>query len=245
MTDAATILAEYGNHDPQSTIAAAAFEHIELALAATMLEKESNGRNVWGSDPVSTGGAYTKGGPVTRANYLRYRDLVHSGAIGRQGCGPAQATSAGYQDLADQLGGCWDPVANMRAGFRGLGQLVARYGVQGGAQRYNGAGPAAQAYGRAFAARYQVWQSRLAGASIPTVEGDLTPDEHNMLAELHDRVCRLEQAWAGGVTDDKGTPYDLRLLANRANVESHQAVVGIAELKALITQFIGVFAAKP
>jgi hypothetical protein len=75
----------------------------------------------------------------------------------------AQCTSAQYQDTADDLGGCWDPLANMRSGFRGMGALIKRHGVQQGARRYNGSGPAAEAYGRDFLAKYGTWRERLRG----------------------------------------------------------------------------------
>lgn len=233
MTDAASVLAQYGNHDPHSTITAAALEHIDLAVAATMLAKESNGLNIWGSDPGSTGGAYVKGYPVTRSNYLAYRALVRAGRIGRQGCGPAQCTSAPYQDTADALGGCWDPVANMRSGFRGLQRLIAQFGVRGGAQRYNGSGPRAVAYGIAFAAQYMLWKRRLNGATVSTNLGDddMTDVQAQMLQELHDRLCRSETPWPGGVTDEKNSPYDLMLYGKRNNVEVRQANNAITELK--------------
>jgi hypothetical protein len=195
VTDAAQILAQFGNQDPQSTIRAAALENIELALAATMLEKESNGRNVWGHDPGSTGGVYVKGAQVTKSAYLAYRSLVQAGKIPRQGVGPAQCTSAGYQNTADQLGGCWDPVANMRSGFRGLGALVRSYGVQQGAQRYNGSGPAAEAYGRAFVARYNVWKSRLSGATVPPQppeDDDMTDVQAKQLSDLAARIGKFD-----------------------------------------------------
>lgn len=235
MADAAAILAQFGNHDPQSTIAAAGLENIELALAATMLGKESNGRNVWGSDPVSTGGAYVKGGPVTKANYLAYRALVQAGKIGRQGVGPAQCTSAGYQNTADQLGGCWDPVANMRSGFRGLGALVRTYGVQQGARRYNGSGPAAEAYGRAFLAQYNVWKSRLAGAPIPTPqEDDMAAVPQSEWNDVHAQEMRSEPPWAGGYTDDKSSSYDLFMYTKRTNVELHQCWLAVQALTAKV-----------
>jgi hypothetical protein len=165
---AIAVMHQYGLVLAEELIVAAAAEGAEPAVAATLMAGESNARNVWGNDPVDTGGAYVKGGPVTRENYLAYRALIRTGRIGRQGCGPAQATSAYYQDLADSLGGCWDPVANMRAGLRGLQQLIARYGVQGGAQRYNGSGSAAVTYGQNFVARYQTWQNRLFGTVVTT-----------------------------------------------------------------------------
>ena len=49
-----------------------AAEVVDLAAAATLLAVESGGgRNVWGSDGVSTGGIYVKGSEVTQAAYLR------------------------------------------------------------------------------------------------------------------------------------------------------------------------------
>lgn len=63
-------------------------------------------------------------------------------------------------------------------------------------------------------------------------EDDMTPDERKMLTEIHDRICRLEKAWPGGVTDDKGTKYDMRLLINRANVEQRQAWREVKEMRA-------------
>lgn len=164
MVDAISVLRQHGILVPDTMMHAARLESIELAVAATLLMKESGGgRNIWGHDGVSTGDTYTKGGPVTRANYLAYRSAMRAGRIKRQGCGPCQCTSAQYQDTADDLGGCWDPLANMRSGFRGIGALIKRYGVQEGAQRYNGSGAAAEAYGRDFLARYGTWRERLRG----------------------------------------------------------------------------------
>lgn len=240
MTDAATILAQYGNHDPQSTITAAALEHIDLAVAATMLEKESNGRNVWGSDPGSTGGAYIKGSTVTKADYLAYRALVQAGRIGRQGVGPAQCTSAGYQNTADQLGGCWDPVANMRSGFRGLGALIRTYGLRDGARRYNGSGPMADRYAADFMTKYSAWRSRLAGASIPTpTEGDdMAAVPQSEWNDVHAALTALLKPWPGGVSDKEPAKledpdvagYNLVQYLLRNNVEIHRSRAELASL---------------
>lgn len=167
MTDAAAILRSFGLGLADELVQAAALEHVDLAVAATILAKESGGRNVWGSDGVSTGGTYVKGSTVTQSAYLAYRTAVHAGRIGRQGVGPMQCTSASYQDQADLLGGCWVPLANMRSGLRGLGNLIRAYGIRDGARRYNGSGPAAEAYARDFMAKYAIWKSRLSGASVP------------------------------------------------------------------------------
>lgn len=180
---AAAVLRQHGLVLVDELIVAAQAERAEIAVAATLMAGESNARNIWGHDKVDTGGAYVKGGPVTRENYLAYRGLMRLGRIKRQGCGPAQCTSAYYQDLADELGGCWEPVPNMRAGLRGLQQLVARYGVQGGARRYNGSGPQAEAYGRNFVARYRTWSNRLFGTvastdlPAPTPGAPAVPDD--------------------------------------------------------------------
>jgi hypothetical protein len=199
-----SVLARNGLVLVDELVEAAHLEGAEIAVAATLMAAESNARNVWGHDGVSTGGHYTKGGPVTQANYLAYRAAMRAGQIGRQGCGPAQATSAYYQDLADSLGGCWLPVPNMRAGLRGLQHLIGQYGVAGGAQRYNGSGPAAIAYGKNFLARYQTWQTWLFGTVVdpapstpstpiaPAAYGDLMQDKYPLVGtdvDIWDVAC--------------------------------------------------------
>lgn len=63
-------------------------------------------------------------------------------------------------------------------------------------------------------------------------DDDMTPEDRRKLNEIHDRVCRLEVAWDGGVTDDRKTPYDMRMLANRNNVEVRQAWKDIKAMRA-------------
>lgn len=230
MADAAAILAQFGNHDPQSTITAAGLEHIELAVAATMLEKESNGRNVYGSDPGSTGGVYVKGGPVTKANYLAYRALAQTGRISRQGVGPAQCTSAAYQNLADSIGapdglGCWDPVTNMRAGFRGLGDLIRAYGLRDGARRYNGSGPMAERYAADFMAKYAVWKARLAGATVTPPK----PQEDELSAQFE---ADSRARWAKEDLLD----HDLRADLHVKQLELDGLVADVAGLKQSVAQ---------
>lgn len=62
----------------------------------------------------------------------------------------------------------------------------------------------------------------------------LTPEEHQMLADLHDRVARVETAWAGGYTDDKNTPYDVFMYGKRTNVELHQCWLAVQALAAKV-----------
>lgn len=102
---AADSLAAWGILRAAAVVELAELVGLELAAAAVLLEKESaGGLNIWGHDPVSTGGHYRKGGPVTRENYTAWRP--HRGRLGAQGVGPCQLTWSGYQDQADDLGGC-------------------------------------------------------------------------------------------------------------------------------------------
>jgi hypothetical protein len=150
---------------------------LPLALGCAILEQESGGgRNVWGHDGgenVKTGGSYTPGAEVTREAYERYRKLCDAQVIIRQGVGPCQLTARSWQDAADARGGCWDPFANMLAGFTGLVALVNRYGLPDGVRRYNGSGIAAERYRDNVLARYRAWTDRLgpSGTLPPEVKG--------------------------------------------------------------------------
>ena len=132
---------------------------LDLAAAATLLAIESNGgRNVWGSDGVSTGGIYVKGSGVTQAAYLRYK--AARSRLGAQGVGPTQLTSPGLQDRADARGGAWDWRVNCAVGFEILAEFVARYGMRGGFRAYNGT----SAYADDAMRRHAEWTAALATA---------------------------------------------------------------------------------
>jgi len=190
MGTTADIMTAGGIQQAAAVVELATITGLDLAVACTLLEKESGGgRNVWGSDGVATGGAYTKGGPVTRANYEAYRRALAAGQAGAQGVGPTQLTYRPYQDRADQLGGCWDPRANMRAGFEILAGLIGKYGEERGFAAYNGgdragqrAGviPDADQYGRDAMVRLARWRAQLGGAvampaAPPAAPGALGP----------------------------------------------------------------------
>jgi predicted chitinase len=51
---------------------------------------------------------------------------------------------------------------------------------------------------------------------------DMTPAQAQQLQDLHDRLARVEAAWGGGYTDEKGSPYDLMMFAKRDNVAINQ-----------------------
>jgi hypothetical protein len=148
--------------DEVVTIAARA--GLELAAAAALLQMESGGgANVWGHDGVPTGGAYVKGGTVTRADYLAY--LKIRGKYGAQGVGPCQLTWPPLQDLADKRGGCWDWATNCAVGFEHLASLVGPRGLGEAFRAYNGTGPAARAYSARAVGLLDRWRARLRDAA--------------------------------------------------------------------------------
>lgn len=130
-------------------------KHVSAALALAMVWQESSGRNVWGGDPAPNGG--TSGwhnSHVTASNYRSYKIRRGSrGQGGMQGVGPLQLTFYTIQDEADRLGGAWKPRINIRTGLRHLDGLIGQFGYADGIRRYNGAGPAAEAYSRSVRAR--------------------------------------------------------------------------------------------
>ena len=167
-----TVLTQGGILQAADVASIAAAADLDLAAAATLLIKESGGgRNVWGHDDVVVAPhTYTKGGPVTEANYTAYAAAVREGRAGRQGCGPTQLTFGPFQQRADDLGGCWRFEINCRVGFEILADHIRRRGLQDGFRAYNGSGPRAEAYGRDAKAKYDVWKTQLEGDAMPTAD---------------------------------------------------------------------------
>lgn len=196
MTGAADVLAAGGIVRGGEVVELAGRARLDLACAAVLLVKESGGgRNVWGHDAVATGGAYDKGGEVTRENYTAYRRAVASRTAGRQGCGPTQLTYGPFQDQADAAGGCWDWRANTLTGFSILAGLIRHAGERDGFRRYNGAGPAAEAYADDAVARLARWRALLAGASSsPVTEEDDMPISDQDAQKIADAVWRRPTA---------------------------------------------------
>lgn len=143
------ILKKLGFHKPGTMLAEADRAGISHALAAAMTEQETwRGQNIYGHDPTIFIGA----GQVTKENYRRYKRL--RGTTHMQGVGPLQLTWWATQDAADKLGGCWREKYNWRVGFSTLAALIHQYGWGRGIARYNGSGPAADAYSRSVRERY-------------------------------------------------------------------------------------------
>ncbi len=121
---------------------------LPISLAFAMVEQESGtGANIWGGDPAPNGGtAGLNNQAVTKARYLRYKQVRGKGAGGMQGVGPLQLTWWEFQDQADQIGGCHIPKYNLRVGFTTLAGLITVHGRRDGVRRYNGGGRYADAY---------------------------------------------------------------------------------------------------
>ena len=158
-------LARLGILMPAECLTAARAAKLPLHLAASLLIQESGGgRNVYGHDPTIFSGGPGHGQPneVTEANYKEYLRLRGAkGEGGMQGVGPCQLTWWSYQDEADNLGGCWDPLTNMKVGFGRLADNIRRYGMHPGIKAYNGSGPAADAYATEVIARAEDFKLKL------------------------------------------------------------------------------------
>jgi hypothetical protein len=178
---AAESLTAWGIVRAREVVEIAASVGLDLASAATLLEIETaGGHNVWGHDGVTTGGAYVKGAEVTRAAYEQYRALRKAGRIGAQGVGPTQLTWPGYQEQADQMGGCWDWRTNCRVGFTVLLGHLRAHGLRTGFRKYNGSGPMAERYADKAMQRRSRWLVRLgdtAGTAPATPTSPTTPTE--------------------------------------------------------------------
>lgn len=244
MPDLPSTINLWGLHIGADIVEMATETGLPLNYACALVEQESGGRNVWGSDGVQTGGAYVKGAEVTRESYLAYRALRTQGAIGNQGAGPVQLTATVYQQRADAAGGTWVVRANLKVGFAALAELMLQYGDDG-IRRYNGSGPAAEKYRDSVKAKAAQWALRLgispAAATFitPSPEVDLQDDERVWLQTLYDQVTGNN--FVGWPTFDGGTGEKLSLVdyARRDNVEVRQLHVKLDALTARVAKIDG------
>lgn len=174
MPGAVEVIAAFGFQRAPEIVQYATKNSLELAVACTLLEKESNARNVFGHDNVDTGGTYVKGAEVTVAAYKAYlvwRDEPARRQRGwpsrMQGVGPAQLTWFSYQDMADQRGGCWRWEVNVDVGFGIFANHIKNLGdIWQAAKAYNGKA----VYADDFMPKLAQWRKRLAPTSEePTV----------------------------------------------------------------------------
>jgi RNA polymerase-binding transcription factor DksA len=208
MTDAELIgvMKQNGIVKPAMTLRVAREVELALPLACALLEQESSGgHNVFGHDNVRNP---IKGGDVTKARYLQYKRYRELG-LGSNGVGPTQLTWSGYQDRADELGGCWVYDVNLRVGFGILRANIQRSGVYRGYWNYNGG----EAYARQVMPKVQKWQALLgapARGNVPSMEPDRARE---LLAAERTRIER-ELAQLGH--QDDGEAADEFDEANRA-----------------------------
>lgn len=153
---------------------------LDPALAFALVQRESDFRNIFGNDPVRP--PQMRGGPVTRASYLRYRELRELGH-GTQGVGLTQLTWPSIQDDADRIGGCWKPRTQLRVGFRVLAHRIRKRGRRDGIATYNGAGPRAERYADEVLRLADRWERILSGDARP----DRTP-RRDALGRTTDRM---------------------------------------------------------
>lgn len=228
---AAETLAAWGILRAPEVVEIAAGAGLELASAATMLEKESSGGlNLWGRDGVQTGGFYVKGSTVTRAAYEAW--LPNRSRLGSQGVGPCQLTYPPLQDQADRLGGCWDWRINVTVGCRHLAGLQRQYGLRDGLRRYNGSGPAAEAYADDAMKRRQKWIDRLGAAGPPTTAKDWfdmasLDDLRNVVREVCGTPAqRADIAWA---RDQQAAVLDFDPKASPDQLAAGPSVIGLLQ----------------
>ena len=171
------VLKDHGIVRPAEVVKLAANADLELAAAAALLIMESGGgRNVWGHDKVNTGGIYTPGAEVTKAVYLKYKAQRHASNL--QGVGPMQLTSAGFQDRADDAGGCWVWEVNCAVGFDIVVSHIKSAGdVRDGFRRYNGSGKRAESYADTVMGLVKIWRKRLAGLDTTTSTPSIVEDD--------------------------------------------------------------------
>jgi len=151
----ARIAKKHGMHNPYVAADEANRAKLPYYIAYALMEQETgNGANIFGHDPTIFVGA----GAVTKDKYLAYKR--QRGHTHMQGVGPVQLTWWATQDAADRLGGCWRPRFNLRIGFQTLAALIRANGTHEGMKRYNGSGPAAEAYAKSLAAKAAKWKSR-------------------------------------------------------------------------------------
>jgi hypothetical protein len=210
---AAEVLAKHRTQRAAEVVELAAAAGLELAAAATLLEKESDGgNNVFGHDDVETGGFYKKGGQVTEEAYRNYK--AHRKEFGAQGVGPTQLTLPAFQDRADARGGTFDFRVNCQVGFEILAEHIQANGVHDGFRAYNGSGPKAERYADDAVNKLDVWRSRLAG----TVGEDDMPDESTFKKWVREVVDEeLDRRLEGGVVSgQQNIGGTLAVIADRA-----------------------------
>jgi murein DD-endopeptidase MepM/ murein hydrolase activator NlpD len=219
---AAAIRAHGGRYE-DIIIAEARRSKVPVSLVCAVTQIESSFSNVFGHDDVRNPIKSIHGQPNRVVTEALYKTYLHHRNLGEgcQGVGPMQLTSAGLQDRADQLGGCFKPGPNIRVGVELLAGNVKRLGLHGGVKAYNGSGDRAEKYANKVLALARVWHSRLEGHAtgpVPSHNGHGGHTGHPHPAG-HPRTFRLTEPklMSGG---------DVRAFQHVLNVRFHAWGIG-------------------
>lgn len=158
-------LRRHGVKRPFLVIAEAKRAELPLACAVALLEKETGipQRNIFGCDH-GAGRAFCH----QRVTSDRVRQLLASGTA--NGVGWTQLTYLPFVRQAEAAGGAHKPKYQMRVGFQVLSDLITQHGVETGFARYNGSGPAAEAYGADALWKTHRWRRRIRRARAQNKE---------------------------------------------------------------------------
>ena len=159
------LLTFHGIQNVKAVVAAQQKTGIPMSYALAMLENETGGgRNEFGGEGTACPAKWYEQ-EVTRFRYTVYKVKRNRGGT-PNGVGPTQITDPALQIEAEHLGGCWKPQYNCEVGFRFLDNLIRDYGTSVGFERYNGSGPAAEAYANRASVKASVWHQRLLDAKL-------------------------------------------------------------------------------
>ncbi len=169
MVTAVEVIQSRGVQNADAIVRAAADLGVPVHIAAALIEKESNGANVYGDDRPRTvynkvDGSRPAGGAVTEQNFIEFERRVKAGET-PNGVGPSQITYHTYFPAARNQGvKLWEPYDNIRFGlaiFAGsLGGNYSSASVRAAGTSYNGNA----SYGVELAQRVERWANYLNGA---------------------------------------------------------------------------------
>lgn len=139
-----------------------------IGIACTMVDKESDGRNIFGADWGQIGVDELPFArlPVTRARVQALLNHINAGGLSN-GVGLTQLTFPPFIREAEARGGAHRPRFQLDVGFEIIRDLTNRHGIKNGFAAYNGGegpgmfGSDAQKYGQDAVNVLATWRNRL------------------------------------------------------------------------------------
>jgi hypothetical protein len=139
-----------------------------IGIACTVVDKESDGRNIFGADWGTVGADKVPfaGLPVTKARVQALLDHIDSGGQSN-GVGLTQLTYPPFLRTAEERGGAHRPKIQLDVGFEIIRDLTSKHAIKNGFAAYNGGegqgmwGAQAQAYGQDAVSVLSTWRKRL------------------------------------------------------------------------------------